>query len=443
MYRIFITTILLFWLQGMVIATTAAPQDMAQTRQLFQQLEKANGAIFFPQTFRAWQQLLHRPVSDSQAIHELNQKLKRLIRLSEKLTRDLQSVLEARQQAINGHAPEFAEDEFQQAELALQNFARRVRSGYRYRSQTIHELTRNYQQAFRQAIRSRYLDEALILIQECKDLGAERYFPHRLQQAITLADVVEALVNQPLLDMEQLRTSSQQLQSTVHHLLWLTQHLYTFQRQKGTAERYLNRLEAQLDSLATALGISIEFDRDYVETLPKVIQRAIEISDSLKMQKQRIRNYQQTIDSLRTLTLQLESREKNRQYVETRLNQLKQLVVRQGGQVYAAETGVFIRFSNISYAPGKIEFPPAAVEQINTFLQAILSFPAKHYVIRVRLPQRGNPGYMQNLARQRAAYIRAYLQAQMPLPDSRFSLESSVEPQLSHPIIEFYFNTAQ
>ncbi len=417
----------------------ATPQDVSQLQQLFQEWQQANGAIFFPETFRKWQQLLQQPAADSLSVESLRKSLKRLVRLSQKLTRDLQPVLEARQRALEAHAPEFAEDEFQHAEAALHAFTRKVRSGYRYNSRMIAELTRNYQQAFRQAIRSNYLGEALILIQECKDLGANRYFPRRLQRALQLADEVEALVNQPQLDMAQLSAASEELQATVHHLLWLTQHLYTFYRQPGAAERYFTRLENQLDSLALALGSSLSFERDYVETLPGVIQRAQTVSDSLQLLKRRLLRQQQIIDSLRTVTLQLESQQKTRQYIETKLASLKSLTRQLGGQLHATENGVLIRFTNIPYPPGKIEFPPAAVEKINTFLQAILAFPEYHYTIRVRLPLKGNPGYLQNLARQRAAYIRTYLQAQMPLPDSRFTLEGIVEQQLSHPVIEFYF----
>ncbi len=403
-----------------------------------------NGHLFFPEAYQQVQQFLADASSENTP--ELQKRLKRLkqlIRLSKKLNRDLQEVLTIRQQALDAHAPEFAEDEFQSAEAALHTFARRVASGYRYGKKDIQEIARRYADAFQVAIRTNYLDQALILLQESKDLGAQKYFPGWLQQANQLANEVEHLITQPRIQMELLTTRSQQLHRAAEHLLWLTQRLYSFHNQPGKAEAYFRQLENKLGTLGTLLHLSPDFHLDYLKVLDQFIRRAQTLQDSLRMLQKQTEQQQSIIDSLREENFQLRKEQKTREYLENKLQTLRREVEKAGGKLFVSENTVLIRFSNFPYSPGKFEFPPEAIPKINTFLDAILSFPQEQYHVQVRLPQSGDPAYLQNLALKRADYIQGYLRAQVPLEGQEIRTHGLVEPRLSSPVVEFFFHFSE
>ncbi len=432
----------LFFL-NLVSAANQTPTDIELQKSL-ETFKHTDGHIFFPEEYNRFQSLLTSvPATDKRSLKKIKTRLKQLIKLSKQLKRDLNSVLEARQQALEAYAPEFAEDEFNEAENALHQFSRRVASGYRYDTNDIQDLVRNYETAFRIAIRTNYLDQALILIQECKDLGSEKYFPQWTQMAIQKADQIETLINRPRIDMEFLSSQSEQLQATVHHLLWLTQLLHRFYSQKGQAEIYFKTLENKLDSLGTILGSVPDFKTNYTEILHHFIQRSQQIQDSLQNLVATVKNQQKQLDSLHQENMKLMKIQKTQQYVETKVRALRTEVHKNGGTLITSENGIYIRFSNIHYGPGKIEIPPSAVSKINTFLEAILAFPQQSYTVQVRLPQQGNPAYLQNLALQRANYIKGYLQAQVPLQTNQISTQGLVEPRLSAPVVEFFFHLNQ
>ncbi len=419
-------------------------QESFQAQKLLTEFKAVNGDVFFPRAYMQLKQVATEE-KDSTAIQQwktIRKRYRQLIRLAKKLSLDLKPVLEARQNALTAHAPDFADDEFHAAETALQNFAQKVQSGYRYSQKEIQKLVQAYQNAFRVAIRANYLGQALILIQESKDLGATHYFPQWLQELNQLVDEIERLIKQRQIDMAYLATRSQLLQQKAHHLFLITQHLHGFTTQKGAAQLYFQALDQKIDSLASVFHIPVDFTKDYPEILDQLYHAATNLQDSLQTLQQQVKQQTSLIDSLQRENLYLNSVLKTHQYNQSTLRDLQKQVKDARGHMLVKGNTVIIRYS-MEYSPGKVEFPPESVSKINTFLQAILSFPHRQFTVMVRLPQRGNPVYLQKLATQRAEYIRAYLRAQVPLKDNQISIKGMVDSTLNFPIIEFIFNLNQ
>ncbi len=413
-----------------------AAQDVTipQLEELVISLRLNRADILFPNKFNDYygEFLRLRSVSEQRSLTSTEQSdLAELQRLFSELNQKAESirpfisgVLEVRDDALFNNADDFAPSLFRQAEENLQRLADRIAEGRSENIQGfIQETIVRYREAEYEAVKNKLLSEVRILIQESRDLDAEKTVPVTYRKVDRMLKEVEKILSSQNYEDPTLGMKARELLVESRHLLNLAQLARQVQRDDSAFEQYILQLEDSIRELATLMGVTAEFSGNNEQILSDIAFAVKELKRELDQQKKQnvvlldsLEDLQQEIAALRSQVMENET-------TLHKVDQLKSRLASENIKVLYQNDRIVLRMNGIEFPLGKIQINRTDRERLEKIGEVLRNFPDKR--IRVQLGQSaaGNSQYSKALADQRARSVALIIQSAGYIPDTRISSE--------------------
>jgi outer membrane protein OmpA-like peptidoglycan-associated protein len=355
---------------------------------------------------------------------EAQRYLRQSLTNAEQAQRAFASVLQTREAARTAEAFRLAPTRFAAAERQLQDAARQLEEGdekdARERGETARQ---SYSDAELEAIKAALLTEARAAVVAMDAADAERRAPKTVARARALLQQAEDVLSRDRQQKDEAERLAGHATMEAKHAVALAAMLGRAEEQEATPEDLVRKWEEGLTRTAAAAGASLDFSagpEGAAEGLTRTIEglrRASEQQASeLAERQQQITALEEEIRDLdarlsgasseaRTLTLQLEARERVRQ----QLRQLEQLFTPEEASVVRESDRVIVRLKGLSFASGSSSLTSAAKRLMEKVRQAIAIFPSGTLIVEGHTDSSGNSGANQRLSQSRADAVRAYM----------------------------------
>lgn len=404
---------------------------------IIQEIRLNSGDVFFSEEFYRYkkrfeelkQKSMERQLTDDELreARRLAEEFNRINEISGRVKPYLTSVLAAREEALANAANDFAPEKYEKAEENLRRLIRRFPEKKPDKiEKEVNALIRMYRKAQFEAIRNKLLSEVRILIQEARDMDAEKLTPRIFTLVNELMKDVENILNKNRFNDPDLQEKAGRLSAESQHLLYLAQWAQRIKRDNSAFEDFALKLEQAISRLAALLNYSPEFS----EGIEPVLK---DISLSVKQLQNELESLRQENAVLRD-SLNILKKELGRQRLElTRQNELKQKVSqlekefsREGGKVALRGDEIILRFNGIQFYPGRSEMDEPSRRLLEKIGKVLRDFSRGIFRVKVLQFTDGNPRYNQSLATQRAQAAAFLIQTAGYIPDERVRWEGIV-----------------
>ena len=367
--------------------------------------------------------------------------LNELERVSELVLPRLQTVLSVRERALDLAARDYAPGLFREADEELQKLARKTATGAsgNFQRET-DQLIARYRQAEYQAIRNKLLSEVRILLQESKDLDAEKLTPLTYQRVLVLMDEVERGLRNSNLADPTLTEKAELLSGESKHLLELARTARKIDRDDAAFELYVLQIEEALTRLAEIINYVPQF-QDGISPVVHNLELSLE---NMQQENRELRTEVKRLsDSLQTMKKELRQARgtiAERESVIRRVKNLKATLAASSVKVSVVDNQLILQLNGIQFQPGKIlvEAPDQAV--LENIGRALRDFHSAPVLIRLKQGSGGNVEYARSLANQRAKAVALIVQTAGFIDDGRLTVEGLIDPKKNaggHAVVDF------
>ncbi len=404
------------------LAAARESQALLKIENLLVTIRISRGNVLFPDEYFNYKQQydnlkagavgdsLNEPqMGDAEA---LLSKLRDLYNDAEKVLPYFTSVLEAREQAIGSGAEDFAPDYFSKAQDELEQLGQRYRKNVPEKSgRQITQLLNLYRQAQFEAIRNKLLGEVRILIQESKDMDAEKYAPRTYALVNDLLTDVENILKKNNFNDPDLQEKSSRLLAESQHLLYLVQVAQRINRNEADFEEWVLQLETSVNELAAQLN----YQPQYSEGITSVLENVKKSVEEVQAENQRLKGQNaQLTDSLVQMRQEI-NRIKNQmgeqQRVSQKIESLKRSLAGNGINIFQEGNDLILHLGGVRFQPGRIQVNDGYQAVLEKMGQAIQTFAGQPVVVRLSQASGGNPEYSKSLAEVRAKGVALIVQS--------------------------------
>jgi len=374
-------------------------------------------------------------------LEDIREKVNRAIRYFEKALENIElarvtfvTTLNAREDAQKADAPTFALDLWEKAEKALKSAAEELEKGdvkdARRKSAEAETL---YREAELEAIKMNYLADTWELLKQAEEEDVEEYAPKTFRKAQELALEAEKELMENRYDTDRPRSLAQQAQYEARHALYLAHTIRQIKKTKTELEDLILISEEPLRRIAAALDVFAEFDKGIGKVGDQILASVNSLQDSLVRLKQDLEERRSEIANLEARIKELEdqlgdiAQEKTvlAQRIEAQAKirqqfvQVEKLFSRNEAQVLREGNNVIIRLVGLNFPVGQAIIQPRYFALLRKVQQAISIFPECSVTIEGHTDSHGSDRLNLRLSQQRAEAVKAYLLANMDLPESR------------------------
>ncbi|MEJ2636831.1 MAG: hypothetical protein P8184_16265 [Calditrichia bacterium] len=404
------------------LAAARESQALLKIENLLVTIRISRGNILFPDEYFNYKQqydnLKAAAVGDSLSESQMGDaeallsKLRDLYSDAEKVLPYFTSVLETREQAIGSSAEDFAPDYYQKAQDELEQLALRFRKSVPEKSeQQIAQLLNLYHQAQFEAIRNKLLGEVRILIQESKDMDAEKYAPRTYALVNDLFTDVENILKKNNYNNPDLQEKSSRLLAESQHLLYLVQVAQRINRNEADFEEWVLQLETSVNELAAQLN----YQPQYSEGITPVLENVKRSVEEVQAENQRLKGQNaQLADSMAQMRQEI-NRIKNQlgeqQRVSQKIESLKRNLAGNGINIFQEGNDLILHLGGVRFQPGRIQVNDGYQAVLEKMGQAIQTFAGQPVVVRLSQASGGNLEYSKSLAEVRAKGVALIVQS--------------------------------
>ncbi len=381
----------------------------------------------YNQTFQRLQQdESGRAVTDAERnkLQQIEYKLREINQATEKVRPYFSSIFAARDKAISDGASDFAPQLFRRAESSLQKAAIQLRNEVSSNvDEKLTKILNLYRKAHFQAIQNKLLSEVRILIEESKDLDAEKYAPRTYLMVTELLSEVENILNRNQFNNPNLQDKAAQLSEESQHLLYITQLANDIESHDANFEDYILKLENLVAETAALFDYEPNFSQGIEPVLENIEISVQELQD--QNQQLKVKNLQLR-DSLKHLNeeiVTLEEKLGHQKTVVQKIERLKQEFSDSPVKITKRPGKVVYHLNGIQFQPGKYmieERYPPILQRIGESLQ---KFPEQNITVRLGQVFSGNMDYSKTLADQRAKAVAFIIQSTAYISDQRIRFE--------------------
>jgi len=268
--RSFLFFILIQLLFNLSLSFAQEKKEFTHIEELMGAIRAARGDVLYKDQFfklkKLYEELKEQTSgrllteAEKRDVEEITTQLRQLREDAERVRPFLSSVLTARDEALLNDAADFAPDYFNEAEKELKKVAEKLRKENPEKVQSdIEQTFRLYRQAHFQSIRNKLLGEVRILIQESKDLDAEKLAPRTLNLVYELLHEVENILDKKQFTDPTLQEKATLLASESQHLLYLVQLTRWVKRDETALEEFVLKLEEAVRRLANLFDYNPQF----------------------------------------------------------------------------------------------------------------------------------------------------------------------------------------
>jgi outer membrane protein OmpA-like peptidoglycan-associated protein len=329
----------------------------------------------------------------------------------------LTSAIQARNDAEEADAKQFAAKEWQDAEEKFASAAMRLEDGNvnSARSRAI-DAEKRYRTAELAAIKANYLDETRRLIKQADKDRVERYAPKTLDKAEALLAQAEKALTENRYDTDESRSLARQAKYEVKHAMYLARTLEPVRDRDVSLEDFALANEKPIEQISATLDLVAELDEGYdgptqaitakIETLQK---DAYELSERRGQILELESEIQRLEGQLGTQSQRLAAQEQQRQ----RFRQVSAMFGPDEAQVFTQGQNVLVRPIGLVFPSGSAQIETRYFALLRKVQDAIRVFPNSLVVVEGHTDSFGSDETNLKLSQERANAVRAYLLANM------------------------------
>jgi len=329
----------------------------------------------------------------------------------------LTSAIQARNDAEEADAKQFAAKEWQDAEEKFASAAMRLEDGNvnSARSRAV-DAEKRYRTAELAAIKANYLDETRRLIKQADKDRVERYAPKTLAKAEALLAQAEKALTENRYDTDEPRSLARQAKYEVKHAMYLARTLEPVRDRDVSLEDFALANEKPIEKISATLDLVAELDEGYdgptqaitakIETLQK---DAYELSERRGQILELESEIQRLEGQLGTQSQRLAAQEQQRQ----RFRQVSAMFGPDEAQVFTQGQNVLVRPIGLVFPSGSAQIETRYFALLRKVQDAIRVFPNSLVVVEGHTDSFGSDETNLKLSQERANAVRAYLLANM------------------------------
>ncbi len=334
-------------------------------------------------------------------------------------------VLEARNNALVAQAPDFASQQFNDAENKFLEASNRLEkgdlNGARSRIQKVMEA---YGQAEFVAIKENIVGNLRDLLTKAKEQEVQKNAPLTMKKAQSLYDEVLVILNGNRYAKTNAREIATQAAYEVKHAMYLNDVIEKLKKDDKNWEKLMRDFETRLDNIATELGFKGEYDKGFAKTENDIILAIQNLKEENKTLKEDLNTVQAEDEELRQKIQQYEntvvSELEKKKEREEKLKKIEKIFTRDEAQVLLSENQLIIRLYGLTFESGSTVITPEHFMLLTKVMRALREFPNHKYLIAGHTDSQGNDAYNLNLSENRALAVKSYLEANMGLPEDQF-----------------------
>lgn len=434
---------LIFLLLMALLLPAQETVEIGQIEELIVSIRKNGGDILFSKKFYNIlpQYLRIKKASNEGALDQteksdlitLYRSFEEINQQTNKLRPYFISVLESRANALTREANDFAPQLFVKAEQYLQELAEKFVKNIPANSQELlNRCTHAYREAEFEAVRNKLLSEVRILLQESKELDAEKVAPKLFKKVNSLLTEVEDILNARRYNDPTLNQKAAQLLEESAHLLYIVQQQQQLRQVNDAFETYLLSLENALNRIADLLTIHLSYSEGLEPTLKEIELSIEELKRELQYQKQKNQQLQDSIYKLSEEIETLKLRLIKNQLLSEKIESLKAKLFPLNVKISFQENEITLRMNPMQFLSGRLTLPEDEQNQLKKVAEVLRDYPIESATIRLMQNPGGNLQYNQNLVEERAARIALLFQNSSYLADTQIRSEGLINDTLQN-----------
>ena len=430
--------IMLFLFAGVLLAQQSIEDNISAIDNEMSKLRQKQYDIISPTNFQKARELLEKARKDFQKgknIRGIQDKLKKSARYLN-LVKDVgkqgeilfQNVLQARSDALVAQATQYAPQEFQESEELLTDASKRLEKGNLNDARDMGlKAEQSYRKAELKAIKESIVGSVRDLLKQAEEEKVRDYAPLTLNEAQNLYDQVLEILNSDRYAKSNAREIARQAEYQVHHAMFLATSIRKLKEDDKNWELVIRDFEDRLDHIASELGFKGKYDEGFVTTENNIVLAIQNLKEENRSLKEDLKRLQQENDSLNKKIQQYEktvvTELQRKKEWEEKLKKIERIFTRDEAQVLLSGNKMIIRLYGLTFPSGTAVILPDHFMLLTKVMRALREFPNKKIIVAGHTDSKGNDAYNLNLSENRAAAVRAYLEANMGLsPDQLQSI---------------------
>jgi len=263
----------------LLLCGLASAQSDELRRTMFKEADAAlktaedkEAAIYAPTTFTTGMSSYKKAEEELQKGEEIKDIQKNIaaaadsftksVELAERSTAFFSSVINARNEASQAEAGQYAVDTWKKAESRLGDAIKTLESANdsSARAKGV-EAETAYREAELESIKLQNLGEARALLKKAEESGAKKNAPISFDQSVRSLQKAEKTLEENRHNTEEARKLASQSLYETRHAIYLSQTISRLSTDKKTLEEILLEAEAPLQAIANTLGKTVRFDQ--------------------------------------------------------------------------------------------------------------------------------------------------------------------------------------
>ncbi len=345
-------------------------------------------------------------------------------------------VLKAREDALVAQAPEYALKEFQESEKLFLEASKKLEKGDLNGARNLGaRAEKSYRQAELVAIKESIVGNVRDLLKLAKEKDVAKYAPLTLHEAQSLYEQALDMLNSDRYAKSDAREVASRAEYQVRHAMYLAQIIEKLQKDDKNWELLIRDFEDRLDHISKELGFQGHYDNGLSATEKDIILAVQNLKTENASLKKELRALQEENDSLKQAIQKYEKTvvtelQKKKEW-EAKLQKIEKMFTPDEAQVLLSGNQLIIRLYGLTFQSGTAVIQPEHFMLLTKVMRALREFPGKKIIVAGHTDSQGNDSYNLTLSENRAAAVRAYLEANMGLPPDQLE---SIGYGETHPI---------
>ncbi|HEX9971359.1 MAG TPA: OmpA family protein [bacterium] len=345
-----------------------------------------------------------------------------------------EQLLQAREDALEANAIEFAKDLYEKAEGLFFDATRTLENGSlpkaKEKSGTAEKL---YRESELVAIKASIIGNVKEHVQKAQDKGVHKYAPITYKTAQALLNDAETILNSNRSAKTEARKKAEGAAYEIKHATYLASVVQRIKKDDSNWEKIILQNEKYLIQLINQLGFTPEFDQGFetpvqagVAAIKSLRQEKQQLATEISSQDQKIESLEATINNLKLaldkskeLEAGLKAKLNLEQQKRDKFNKIESIFSKNEAKVLREGDEIRIRLIGLNFVSGKAVINPEYFQLITKLQRVIRLFDNHQITIEGHTDNIGDDRLNQSLSLQRAKAIKSYLMANMALSDNQ------------------------
>lgn len=345
-------------------------------------------------------------------------------------------LLQAREDALDANAVEFAKELYEKAETLFFDASRTLENGSLPRAK---EKAGDAEKFFREselvAIKASIIGNVKEHIRQAQDKNVHKFAPITFKTAQTLLNEAETILNSNRAAKTEARKSAEAAAYEIKHAAYLASRIQLIKKDESNWEKLILQHEKYLAQLISQLGFNPEFDQGFeipvqtgIEAIKSLKQEKQQLSNEISAQDQTIESLEATIDNLKSaldkskeLEAGLKAKITLEQQKRDRFNKIESIFTSNEAKVLREGDQIRIRLIGLNFPSGKAVINPEYFQLLTKLQRVIRLFENHHITIEGHTDNIGDDRMNQSLSLQRAKAVKSYLMANMAISDNQIA----------------------